>query len=111
MKNVLALTLISCLIFVSCKKDRVCSCTTTTTGLTTIRTEISLAETDTSVTTPLSTTSTNDITFFKVTKRAAKNNCFNKSENVNESSQNGIPGIINITTTNTGKRNFDCKLE
>jgi hypothetical protein len=30
---------------------------------------------------------------------------------VNESSQNGIPGIVNITTTNTGKRNFDCKLE
>ena len=111
MKNLLAIILLLSLISVSCKKDRVCSCTIITSGTTSINTIISITNTDTTVVTPLSTTNTNDITYYKVTKSVAKNNCFNKSEDINETSQNGIPGIANITTTNKGIRNYDCKLK
>jgi hypothetical protein len=112
MKPLAALFLFSVLTFISCKKDRVCNCTITTTGTTNTHTEFNLGTPiDTTISVPLSTSSTNDITFYKVTKRRAKNNCFDKSEDVNETTQNGVPGFVSITVTNTGKRKYKCELK
>ncbi len=112
MKSIVIFILSAGVLFISCKKDRVCSCTVITSGTTSTHTTAMLgAQIDTTIVTPLSTTNTNDITYYKVTKKVAQSNCFNKSETINESSQSGFYPIVTIITTNTGTRNYDCKLK
>lgn len=98
-------------VLASCKKDRVCNCTVTTVGITTTTTSSTILPIDTTVYTPLYTTNTIKSTFKKVKKGTAKSNCFGKSENISETTNNSIPGVFNITNTNTGTRTYDCKLE
>jgi hypothetical protein len=112
MKNLIVFTLFASLVFISCKKDRVCKCTTTTTGTTSTQTKVDLGTPiDTTIVVPLNVTSSNEITFYKVSKRKAKNNCFDKSEDVNETTQNGIPGVLSINVTNAGKKRYSCELK
>ena len=95
----------------SCNKDRVCKCTVVTTGTTSTRTISDLIGTDTTVVIPLNTSNQNATTFNKVSKRKAKYNCFDKSEAINETTSNGVPGLVTISITNTGTRNYSCELE
>jgi hypothetical protein len=109
-----ATTLIFCLfvlVLMSCNKDRVCTCTVVTTGTSSTRTISELIGTDTTVVIPLNTSNQNSTTFNKVSKRKAKYNCFDKSEAINETTSNGVPGFVTITITNTGTRNYSCELE
>ncbi len=109
-----ATALIICLFvlaLMSCNKDRVCACTVVTTGTTSTRTISELIGTDTTVVIPLNTSNQNSTTFNKVSKRKAKYNCFDKSEAINETTSNGVPGFVTISITNTGTRNYSCELE
>lgn len=99
------------LVLMSCNKDRVCTCTVVTTGTTSTRTISELIGTDTTVVIPLNTTNQNSTTFSDVSKRKAKYNCFDKSEAINETTSNGVPGFVTISITNTGTRNYSCELE
>lgn len=103
--------LFSIFVFVSaCKKDRVCECTVVTSGETITTTQIpGLA--DTSVTIPLNTMDINAITFEETSKKKAKYNCLDKTENINETTSNGIPGLVTINITNKGIRTHSCELK
>lgn len=113
MKTKIIIALTSCLVFflISCNKDRVCTCTVVTTGTTSTRTISDLLGTDTTVVIPLNTSNQNATTFSKVSKRKAKYNCFDKSEAINETTSNGVPGLVTITITNSGTRSYSCELE
>ncbi len=118
MKRILTIVFISAIFFISCKKDRVCNCTITTIGTTKTQASVSLSLggfpipiADTTFSSPLYTVNDNKSTFKKVRKRVAKNNCFNKAEDINESTPTNIPGFLNVTVTNTGTRSYNCKLE
>ncbi|MCU0361459.1 MAG: hypothetical protein MUF75_12230 [Bacteroidia bacterium] len=111
MKNIILIASFFVLALMSCNKDRVCTCTVVTTGTTNTRTVSDLLGTDTTVTIPLNTTNQNSTTFNDVSKRKAKYNCFDKSESINETTSNGVPGLVTITITNTGTRNYSCELE
>jgi hypothetical protein len=111
MKSVLILLSLAGWMFASCKKDRVCKCTVTVSGLTYTRAVSSAANVDTTIITPLSGSNENEITLKKVTKRRAKNNCVSREEEFEEASKSGFPGIADLTITNKGTREYDCKLE
>ncbi len=111
MKIYYPIVLIIALLSFSCNKDRVCNCTVVTTGTTSTRTISDLIGTDTTVVIPLNTSNQNVTTFNKVSKRKAKFNCFDKSESINETTSNGVPGLITISITNSGTRNYSCELE
>lgn len=98
-------------ITVSCKKDRTCNCTVVTTGTTNTKTSSLLLGIDTTISVPLNTTNVNTITFQGVNKKMAKYNCFDRSEAVNESTNNGIPGVVEVTVSNIGTRVYSCELE
>ncbi|HQQ93892.1 MAG TPA: hypothetical protein PLQ93_05020 [Bacteroidia bacterium] len=98
------------LFLISCKKTRECQCTVTTSGTTTTLTQIpGLA--DTSIVVPLNTTNQNTVTMYKVTKKKAKFNCFDKAENINETTDNSIPGLATIKVTNSGTRTYNCTIK
>jgi hypothetical protein len=109
MKYIIILLIVA--VLYSCKKDRVCNCTITTTGTTSTRTQSFLAGIDTTIRIPLNNTSASKVTFEDVSKRKAKNNCFNKSEEFNESTPNSVSGLFSITITNSGTRSYDCTLD
>jgi hypothetical protein len=111
MKNTILITCLFVLVLMSCNKDRVCTCTVVTSGTTSTRTISDLIGTDTTVVIPLNTSNQNSTTFSKVSKRKAKYNCFDKSENINETTSNGVPGLVTISITNTGTRSYSCELE
>jgi hypothetical protein len=102
---------------VACKKDRVCNCTITDEGETKTRSQLTgfspfLAGTDTTVTQPLNRTNTQKKKYTKVTKKQMRANCMASSdETINRSSNTTIPGIYTITTTDSGTRTYDCKIE
>jgi hypothetical protein len=111
MKPVLILLCLTGWMFVSCKKDRVCKCTVTVSGLTYTRASSFTAGIDTTIMTPLNSSNDNEITLKEVTKRRAKNNCVSREEEFEEVSKNGFPGIIDLTVTNKGTREYDCELK
>jgi hypothetical protein len=102
---------LSLLVLISCNKDRVCNCTVVTSGTTSTRTISELIGTDTTVVIPLNTSNQNSTTLNDVSKRKAKYNCFDKTEAINETTSNGVPGFVTITITNTGTRSYSCELE
>lgn len=120
MKNYLmpSLLLLS-VFFIACKKDRVCDCTITTSGTTTTKATVAIdlglgipiPLADTTFNAGLYKVDENKITMNKVTKRTAKNNCFSKTEDINESNPTVIPGFLNVTVTNVGTRTYNCKLK
>ena len=111
MKNFTLLLCFFVLAFSSCKKDRVCKCTVSTLGLTSTHAVSQAAGIDTTFVTPLNTTDENEITFRKVSKRRAKNNCISKDDDFSEKTSNNIPGVFSLDITNSGTREYDCELE
>jgi hypothetical protein len=59
----------------------------------------------------LNSSNTNSAKFEKVTKRVAKSNCFNRTEDIDESTNNNIPGFVNVKNRDQGTRSYSCKLE
>lgn len=111
MKPVLILLSLAGWMFVSCKKDRVCKCTVSVSGLTYTRAISSAAEVDTTIITPLNGSNENEITLKEVTKRRAKNNCISREEEFEDVNKSGFPGLVEVTITNKGTREYDCELE
>ncbi|MCC6369403.1 MAG: hypothetical protein IT236_00215 [Bacteroidia bacterium] len=105
------------LAIISCKKDRVCNCTITVQGTTISRTQTLglpplLNGTDTTITQPLFTINSEKKTYNKVREKDMRKTCFStSSESINQSSNNVVPGIYTITTTQTGTKTYDCKIE
>jgi hypothetical protein len=96
---------------VSCNKDHICNCTVTTYGTTETTTSSTILQVDTTIITPLSSTDVTKAKFKKISKRKAKFNCFDRSEDFDETSYNNIPGFINVTTREKGTRDYNCKIE
>jgi hypothetical protein len=109
MKNVIVI-LVACAL-AACRKDRVCNCTVTTIGTTETTTSSTLLQIDTTIVTPLNTSDVNKSKFKDVSKRKAAYNCFDKSEDFDETSYNNIPGFLNVTSRNKGTRSYKCKIE
>lgn len=100
-----------CVLFCACRKTRVCECKITTNGTTTNTALVPLVPIDTSITTPLSTSDLVTSRYYKVTKREAKTNCFDRSEDVKETTTNSVPGLLSITTEVKGTRKYECTLK
>ena len=111
MKAICIALSLSGLMLVSCKKDRVCKCTVSVSGLTYTRAVSSAADVDTTIITPLNGSNENEITLKEVTKRRAKNNCVSKEEDFEDANKSGFPGLFEVTITNKGTREYECKLE
>lgn len=111
MKHLTALLCLSLVIFSSCRKDRVCKCTVSAIGITSTRAVSPAAGIDSTFIVPLNNTTQNEITYKKVSKRRAKNNCVQKEEDFSDKTSNGIPGVFSLDITNSGTRDYDCKLE
>lgn len=102
---------VSTFAFSACKKDRVCKCTVSTFGNTHTRASSMAIGIDTTFVTPLNTSNENEVTYRKVTKRQAKNNCISKDDEFSDKTTNSIPGVFSLEVTNTGTREYDCELE
>lgn len=111
MKTLTILLFSLSLLAISCKKDRVCKCTVVTTGTTNTKTSSLLLGVDTTISVPLNTTNVNTVTYQDASKKLAKFNCSDRSEEVNESTNNGIPGVVDVTISNVGTRVYSCELE
>lgn len=117
MKNYLVALTLCCFAVISCKKDYTCSCTVTTNGSTTTRTQSAgfepfISGTDTTTTQPLYQVNTEKRSYTKVSKSDMRSNCFTKSvESLNQSSTSNTAGIYTITTTQSGTKTYDCKIE
>jgi hypothetical protein len=110
MKKLLFISTI-CLSLWACKKTRTCDCKIITSGTTTTLAQVEAAGIDTSIVTPLSTIEQRQTELRKVSKKQAKYNCLDKSESINETTNNGVPGFLSISVTNKGTRNYDCELK
>lgn len=86
--------------FVSCKKDRVCSCTTNT-ATTKVITSSSGTKTETS-----SSSSTDELTYTKARKGDAKSACVSYKQTDNDT-YTVATYTYNVTTETTG----DCKIK
>lgn len=103
--------------FISCKKDRVCSCTLTKTGTTTTTAALTFSVpivgnvpiVDTSFVTPISEVQSYDKTIMDVNKRTAKQNCVSYKEPYNETITNSAPPLL-LTTKSEGENVYKCKL-
>lgn len=117
MKKLFFTALSLCFVFVSCKKDRTCSCTITNIGTNTVHTVTPglpplLPATDTTIVTPTNSINTQKTKYTKVSKKTMRNNCYEKlDESYSESTTNGVPGLFTITTTQAGVRTYACKIE
>lgn len=117
MKLLFTITLIASIAFISCKKDRVCSCTLTKTGTTTTTAALTFSVPivgnvpiiDTSFVTPVSEVQTYDKTIMDVNKRTAKQNCVSYKEPYSETITNSAPPL-QLTTKSVGENVYDCKL-
>lgn len=110
MKHLLLIPAI-CLSLLACKKTRTCDCKIVTSGTTTTLAQAEAFGVDSSIVTPLSTIEQRQTDLRKVTKKQAKYNCLDKSESINETTNNGVPGLLSISVTNKGTRNYDCELK
>ena len=105
------------LFLVGCRKDRTCVCSITSTGFTTTRTQTPgipplLAESDTTIVSPLNSLSTSNTKYNKVSKHDMRSNCReSSSETFHESSVNQVPGIFTITTSQSGIKSYSCKID
>ncbi len=106
------------LLFVSCTKDRVCSCEVTKTGTATTTAAITFSVpllgnvplVDTSFTTPVYESQSVERTLIKVTRRAAKNNCISYTEPYNDNVINTVPNF-QLTSNSKGILTYECSLE
>lgn len=117
MRSVAFTLALCCLLLLGCKKDRTCICTITSTGSTNTRTQTPgipplLAESDTTILSPINSVTGSNTKYNKLSKRDMRNNCpASASETFNESSVNQVPGIFTITTTQSGIRSYSCKID
>lgn len=110
----------------SCRKDRTCNCTVTKEGTVTTRnqtpgTSITIsplppievvAPTDTTVVSPMNASYEEKTVYKDVKPRTAKYNCVSNYEvSISESSVQTLPGTATITTTQSGKKIYSCKIE
>jgi len=129
-KHVIAVALLG-LAFAACKKDHTCDCTVTTDGVTTTRTQITglsldsiplgvisiplpslLPARDTTTQQPLHNVNTRKTTYSKVSMSDMRAACYASSvETLNDFSVNQAPGIYTVTTTQSGTKTYDCKIE
>lgn len=121
MKNYFVITFVALLAF-ACKKDRTCTCTITKTGTSTTTGKADLILfpgfptplADTSFVTNINETQVVDKKIEKVTKQTAKNNCISYSEPYNETTLTSVPSAsfnLSIIVTNSGTKDYDCKLK
>jgi hypothetical protein len=104
--------------FISCKKDRVCSCTLTKHGTTTTTAALTFSVPivgnvpliDTSFTTPITEVQTYDRTLMDVNKRTAKQNCVSYKEPYSETITNSAPPLL-LTTKSQGENVYKCELK
>lgn len=126
MKFYLGFTALICLSLSSCKKDRTCSCSITSTGSTITHSQtagnviniaplppvVIVAPTDTTFTTPFVYYSTSKSNYDKVSKRSMHKNCASSSEeNWKDGSTLITPGSSTVTTTRSEKRVYTCDIE
>lgn len=117
MKLLLTIALSTTIAFISCKKDRVCSCTLTKKGTTTTTAALTFSVpilgnvpiVDTSFVTPVSEVQIYDKTLIDVNKRTAKQNCVSYKEPYSETITNSAPPLL-LTTKSVGENSYDCKL-
>jgi hypothetical protein len=118
MKTFIIVSALASMAFISCKKDRTCSCTVTKTGTSTTTAALTYSVPllgnvpiiDTSFTTPINEVQTYDKTIIDVNKRTAKQNCVSYKEPYNENIVNAAPPL-QLTTTSKGDRTYNCELK
>lgn len=111
------------LLAVACKKDRTCTCTITKNGTSTTTAVITASISvpglpipippitfDTTFSTPVSESQNADRKMKDVRKKAAQQNCISYSEPYTETTYNIVPNF-SLTTTNTGTKDYNCKLK
>lgn len=104
------------LILPACRKDRTCTCSTTSTGSNVTHTQTPgipplIPASDTTITSPINTLTNSSQNYHKVSRQAVRASCpETSSETFNESSLNTVPGIFTITTTQSGIRTTSCKI-
>lgn len=106
------------MLLVSCKKDRVCSCTLTKTGTTTTTAALTYSVPivgnvpiiDTSFTSPTNEVQSYEKTIMDVSKRTAKQNCVSYKEPYNETITNSAPPLL-LTTNMKGEASYKCELK
>jgi hypothetical protein len=116
----------TCLVFISCKKDRDCNCTVNVSGTklthnqtagTTINIPplppvVVVAPSDTTYSTPYSYGETQKTSYHKVSKSTMNANCPTAfEETINDNSVNITPGTSTLTITDSGKRKYTCVVE
>jgi len=112
--------------FISCRKDRTCNCLVTTEGTSTTHSQsagntinippippiVITPASDTIYSNPYVNNDTEITNYHKVSKNTMYKNCPTGSEkNFTENSTNIIPGTSTVTTTNSGKKTYSCKIE
>lgn len=106
------------LLFVACKKNRVCSCTKTKTGTSTTTAALSYSVpvignvpiVDTSFSSPINEVMVYERTLEDVNKRTAKQNCVSYHEPYDETITNSAPPLI-LTTNMRGDVSYKCELK
>lgn len=121
MKNNLLIITVIAVAFFACKKDRTCECTLTKSGTskTTGKVEQNLFGfpmplADTTFETKVNDIQVYEIKMEKVTKKTAKNNCFNYSEPYKEKTITSVPASsfnLSVVVTDEGTNTYDCKLK
>jgi hypothetical protein len=118
MKKLVIVSILLSFVFISCKKDRTCSCTVTKVGTSTTTAALTYSVPiignvpiiDTSFTTPVNEIQIYDKTIMDVNKRTAKQNCVSYKEPYNENIINAAPPL-QLTTTSIGDRTYKCELK
>ena len=126
MKNYLIALIFISITFISCKKDRDCTCTVYTTGVKTIHNQtagtsfsfpplppiVLIAAKDTTSSEPYAYYTNKKENYHKVSKNSMKKNCpATEEENTYDSYTINSPGTSTVTVTDSGKRTYTCKIE
>lgn len=133
MKHLSIASLVLAILFISCKKDRVCSCDVSTLGTRTIASRSAsvtyslnlplpipipipplelIQGRDTTITSSFSYSNPKETTYDKVSKKMANAVCpATSEESYNDNYTTIIPGSATITVTENGRKTYTCKIE
>ncbi len=111
MKKHLLFLLSAAALLSACRKDRTCTCTVSTVGIVTTTIAASTLGLDTSFVAPLNNSSEQTVEYKKVTKRNAKTLCVDHDDTFSDTYPAGLPGVAAVNITNSGTREYDCKLK
>lgn len=115
----------ACLLFISCKKDRSCSCTVTSNESTTIRNQTAgtsftllgnvitlVPPSDTAVTTQKNYSNVEKKEYNKVSKKSMRANCPVSFQESDEDSYVSLTaGTSTVTTTRVVTKKYACEIE